>query len=205
MTFSDWLGLLGLASGLVSIILAVVAIWLAIHFYNQAKGSEIAVATALADIRAQTSTLERIAGRQLDRLTKYATQSKPEDPQLAEFLITFRQFTQTALAPAIPAQGGASSAILGTEHLLSIYNVMYFAALANIGWNRQLLPGNQRPADQEPMALLVDESHQFFYAHLHILDSHRPDALQRAGILEGLASIRNELIPLLRTSHTVEP
>src|SRR5262245_56185447 len=140
MTLSDWLGVVGVSAGIVSIALAGVAIWLSLYFYNQAKGAEGAVSTALADIRAQTATLERITGRQLDRLTKFATQGRSEDPQFAEIMVIFRQLTAAALAPPQPAQLRDPV----PDHVVAIYNVMYFSALANIGWQQQLPPVAER-------------------------------------------------------------
>jgi len=59
-----------IAASIASIILAVVAIWQAVHFYTQGKNTESRVETALSSIRAQVETLQSINGRTLDRLTK---------------------------------------------------------------------------------------------------------------------------------------
>jgi hypothetical protein len=201
MTLPDWLGILGLVAGIVSIVLGIMAIWLSLHFYREAKGAEAAVSTALVDIRAQTATLERITARQLDRLTRFATQPRSQDSQVSELVLIFRQLTAVALAPP----GSQPQADPLPEHVRAIYNVMYFAALANIGWNRQLLPAGERSSDDEWMVNLVDESHQFFFAHLHLLDG-TPESIRRnAGILDKAMWVRNELVPHLRTSHTVDP
>src|SRR3989442_6696881 len=164
MTLPDLLGILGLVAGLVPVLVGIVAIWLSLHFYHQAKGAETTVSTALADIRAQTATLERIAGRQLDRLTRFATQPRPEDPQVSELMIIFRQLTAVALAPDGPDREDPPP-----EHVQAMYNVMYFSAVANIGWNRQLPPASERSADDQGIANFVDETHQFFFAHFHML------------------------------------
>jgi hypothetical protein len=201
MTFPDWLGLLGLVAGLVSIVLGVIAIWLSLHFYHQAKGSETAVGTMLADIRAQTATLERIAGRQLDRLTRFATQPRQEDPQVSQLMVIFRELTAVALSPG---DSEPQTEPL-PDHVRALYNVLYFSALANIGWNRQLLPASQRSPDDQWIANFVDETHQFFFAHFHMLQGLDETVLEEAGVSDKTAWVKSELVPHLRTSHTVEP
>ena len=58
-----------IVASFVSVILAVIAIWQAIHFYTQGKNTESRVESALSSIKAQVETLQSINGRTLDRLT----------------------------------------------------------------------------------------------------------------------------------------
>lgn len=74
----DALGIVGLVAGIVSVILAIIAIWQAVHFYTQGKNTEFRVETALAAIQGQVQTLQAVNGRTLDRLTKYVTTPKDE-------------------------------------------------------------------------------------------------------------------------------
>jgi len=69
-----------IVASIVGAILAVVAIAQAVYFYTQTKGSEARVENALTGIKEQTEALKAISGRQLDRLTKYATAPREEHP-----------------------------------------------------------------------------------------------------------------------------
>lgn len=67
-----------------SIALALVAIGQATYFFIKSKDSEKTVETALDGIRQQTETLQKIAGRQLDRLTKFVTEPRPIEERPTE-------------------------------------------------------------------------------------------------------------------------
>jgi hypothetical protein len=82
---------------------------------------------------------------------------------------------------------------------------MYFAAVANIGWNRQLPPASERSADDQAIANFVDETHQFVFAHFQMLQGLDEAVLRQAGVLDTIVWVKGELVPHLRTSHTVAP
>jgi len=86
-----------IGASIASIVLAIVAIVLAVYFYTQAKQSEKDVANSLSKIEAQSQALEKITGRQLNRLTKHITERKgldeihPELKIIADMASTFKQ------------------------------------------------------------------------------------------------------------------
>lgn len=73
------LELASLMASIASIILAVIAIWLALYFYHKSKQTEKIVALDLTEIKTQAGTLERLTGRWMDRFTRYAVNPKPAD------------------------------------------------------------------------------------------------------------------------------
>src|SRR5437773_694826 len=131
MTTSDWSALWAIGSGVVSLILAVIAIWLSLYFYTRGKDTEKSVTNALAEIKAQTAALERLSAKQLDRLTKFATEGRPTDPALAEVARTFKEMSLLILQPA-PSAPSQSASRLQADLMLANFQSMYFAGILNV-------------------------------------------------------------------------
>lgn len=129
----DALGIIGLVSGIVSVILAVIAIWQAIHFYTQGKNTESRVETALSAIKAQVETLQSINGRTLDRLTKYATTHREDgSTQVATALSSaLKELPAIFLQFKVPPQGSNHTEM--RREIVSCYICLwYYSATANI-------------------------------------------------------------------------
>ena len=73
-----------IVGSIVSVIVGLVAISLAVYFYTQSKDTEGNVSTALASIQAQTEALQKLTGRWMDRLTRYATEARPSEEALVQ-------------------------------------------------------------------------------------------------------------------------
>ena len=82
-----------IVSSIVSIILAIVAIGLAVYFFVVGRNTETRVGSSLTKIETQAEMLQRLTGRQLDRLTKFVTEDKrpADDSRLTEFLALVMQ------------------------------------------------------------------------------------------------------------------
>lgn len=103
------------AISVASTVLAVVAIWLSIHFFVKGKDSEKAVEKALEGIKAQTDTLQKVASRQLDRLTRYATEPRPADFLDTVVTDTFRVvLSQFQASSQASASGDLRSELVAT-------------------------------------------------------------------------------------------
>jgi hypothetical protein len=120
---------LGVALGAVSIALAIVAIWQAMYFFSKGKTTESTVTTALAEIKAQTAALERLAGRQLDRFTKAATQERHPE----EVILTVARILSVVTPPAPAPTPSAGDARALREELIACYiYILYLAGLSNV-------------------------------------------------------------------------
>mgnify|MGYP003587795725 CR=1 FL=1 len=103
-----------LAGSIVSIVLGLFAICLSIYFFVQSKKTEQNISVSLAKIETQTDALQKLTGRQLDRLTKYVTQPKSSstDEAMAELIPVLKDLPKSLLsAPSAstpPAQGTAN-------------------------------------------------------------------------------------------------
>lgn len=80
--------ILNTSVGLMSLVLGGFAIWLSWAFYSKAKDAEKQTAVTLEAIKAQSNTLQRLTGRWMDRLTRYATESRPADEGLMMLINT---------------------------------------------------------------------------------------------------------------------
>ncbi len=149
----------GLVAGIVSVILAGVAIWQAMYFYTQGKTTEGRVETALAGMKAQVETLQAVNAKITERLTRFATAPRNESAQTAElFAVTLRSLPEIALKLLPPTQTTNEPA-LRHEITLTYVGLWYYAASTNI-WASFCLP---RPEefDQERHAFVkraVDQS-----------------------------------------------
>lgn len=68
-----------IGSSIASIILAIVAILLSVYFYTQSKKSEKDITNSLSKIETQSQTIEKITGKQIERLTEHLTKQSGLD------------------------------------------------------------------------------------------------------------------------------
>ena len=97
--------IVGLVAGVVSVILAIVAIWQAMYFYSKGKDTESRAEAALVGIKAQVETLQAVNAKITERLTRFVTTPRNEAAQTAElFAITLRSLPEIALKFLPPSQ-----------------------------------------------------------------------------------------------------
>ena len=70
--------IINVTAAIVSIILGILAIVLSLWFYRQTKDTEKEVSRSLSKIETQAEMLQKITGKQLDRLTKFVTAPRRE-------------------------------------------------------------------------------------------------------------------------------
>ena len=122
-----------IVASFVSLILAIIAIWQAIHFYTQGKNTESRVETALSSIKAQVETLQSINGRTLDRLTKYATTHREDGSSQATQALSnaLRDLPAILLQFKVPSQD-SNQAVMRKEIVNCYICLWYYTATANI-------------------------------------------------------------------------
>lgn len=124
-----------IGASIASIVLAVVAIVLAVYFYTQAKKSEKDVANSLSKIEAQSQALEKITGRQIERLTKHITERKgldeihPDLKIIADMASTFKQNNSEIQNFENNDRLQIVKYMIGTYYYCSIANYYAFMAL----------------------------------------------------------------------------
>lgn len=164
----------GLAGNIVSLVLGVVAILMAVAFYLAGRGTEQRVAASLTKIETQTDMLQKITGKQLDRLTRFAT-DRPEVEQAkpAELILGLIQIAEPLVRILHPPASGAPSAAQTAELVNCYIGLYYYSALTNF-WAQVSLPTIEN----------YDETNNFQAATRRIVDSSCADFAAMAGILE---------------------
>jgi hypothetical protein len=129
---TDWNMVIALVSLITSIVLSVVAIGMSLYFYTQGKNTESNVRAVLAEIKQQTDTLQKISGRQLDRLTRAVTESKPANEE-RQFLFIVEAMKHISATTAIspPPSPSELPADMRNWILLLSTDAYFHAAVSN--------------------------------------------------------------------------
>jgi hypothetical protein len=95
----DWNLSLSIASLLTGGALSVLSIALSAYFYTQAKNTESRVQVSLGEIRQQTDSLNKLAGRMLDRLTRAVTEIRPAHEERQLLVLVEAMRTMVHMSP----------------------------------------------------------------------------------------------------------
>jgi len=166
----------GMASNIVSMILAIMAMWFAFYIYDKGKATDQSITNSLSKIEAQAESLQKLSGRWMDRLTRYVTQERPPGPldQTLPELVTVLATLPQAITMQInqPAKSDPPEHLI--EELLTCYIVIYYyTALTNF-WAQGYLPD---VAD-------FDEKNEFHQLTKRVTDGSSQDFGNIARILE---------------------
>lgn len=197
MTSTDWSIVWSIVSGIVSLALGVLAIWLSVHFYTKGKDTEQSVSNSLAEIKAQTAALERISAKQLMRLTKFATEARPSEHSLGEVARTFREMSMLVMRPA-PTPASAPVDRLQADLLTSQVHAMYFAGLLNVFLTAGL--SETEPGDEAYgwICGAIEQSFVFFRGMEHVIARLNPAFVQKVVPPALLREIRSDLSPIVK-------
>jgi hypothetical protein len=162
-----------IAGSIASIVLAVVAIFLAVYFYTQSKKSEKEVSNSLSKIETQAEALSKITGRQLDRLTKHATERRPQEglPDLDAFV-----YLATSITQSLSATQPANNSHLQLENLRMTIGALYYSAASNFFAYMSL-----------PAVSDYDENNQFHATTKRMMDLTQADVVYLDNILNDIA------------------
>lgn len=123
-----------------SLVLAVVSIALAVYFFVQAKNSETSTTEALASIRSQTDALQKLTGRWMDRLTRYATEGNPANEHMIHILTAIREVPVTvARSIQLPNNHHEQVHTLTNEAIMGYIGILYYSAMSNV-YSQMSLP-----------------------------------------------------------------
>jgi len=153
--------IINLVSSLASLILSVIAIWLALYFYKSSKSTESEVKTTLTEIKTHTGALERLTGKWMDRFTRFVTSPQPVDEMQERLLQIISFTTQSSVNQLPPAPDGDTKPKL-TEYLISSYLALYYyTGLTNIA-TQFYLPKIEELEPENTIKSIVDKSHADF-------------------------------------------
>ena len=112
-----------IVASVVSIILGLVAIAVSIYFFVTNQKTEKNVSNSLTKIETQTEMLQKITGRQIDRLTKFVTEPKPSiiDESLPDIISRLTELPQTMLAQIQQSAGPGNESQLPFDAILVLH------------------------------------------------------------------------------------
>lgn len=156
MTQASALEIWSIVSSIVSVILAVFAIALSIYFFVAGKRTEIKLASSLTKIETQAEMLQKLAGKQLDRLTKYVTEDRPGsiDESIPQLITVLSQLPQTLIAQIQYSSATADREQLVSE-LITCYIAIYFYTAQTNYWSQFYLPALADFEEAQPFHTLV--------------------------------------------------
>lgn len=147
-----------IVASIVSIILGLLAIALSLFFYSQSKNTEKEVEKALEGVKSQTDALQRLAGRQMDRLIRGVTEPRPVEDSLVQVMLTaITQMPASIVSQLQGASAGATNQALINEAITCYIATYYYAGIANVALQSFLRPlGEIEPDD--PTKRLIDQT-----------------------------------------------
>jgi hypothetical protein len=138
----DWFSLISAAA---SLVLAIISIWLAVHFFVKSKDAEREISDLLSKINAQTDLLQKVTNKMLDKYVTYTTQPKQAD----ETIVLLAQMVQTSLSQGLSNNGATTDNRQIMQELTTLYiAVFYHSAVSNI-YLQNMLPDSMTEIDGE--------------------------------------------------------
>ena len=193
MTVEAW----GMASNIVSMILAIMAMWFAFYIYDKGKATDQSITNSLSKIEAQAESLQKLSGKWMDRLTRYVTQERPPGPldQTLPELVTVLATLPQAITMQInqPTKSDPPEHLI--EELLTCYIVIYYyTALTNF-WTQGYLPDvadfDEKNEFHQLTKRVTDGSSQDFGNIARILEATDQQRLSRNSLAHMLVETRN--------------
>lgn len=152
--------IVNLISSLASLILALIAIWLALHFYDRAKSAEKQTAVNVNEIKTQTRALTDISSRMLDKYTDYAVQPKAADET---FLAVVQLLGQTTASNITNYPTANNATELREYGISATITALFYAGITNLAL-QDLLPINRGLVEEDNnLPQLLDGSRDDFF------------------------------------------
>lgn len=146
--------------GLVSLIMGGFAIWLSVHFYNQAKESEKQTSNLLARIEAQVDMLKGITAKQMSQLIRNVTDVKPIDENILQIIAMIRPSPDSD--NDIKLRDAQIEQLTG-EAITAYIAAFFYSSVTNVFAQMQL-PSKEKYAENfawsDAVKNLVDSSHK---------------------------------------------
>ena len=134
---------LSIIASIVSIIVAVLAIWLSVTFYRSGRDSEKQVSVSLSEIKTQAGSLQKLSGKWMTQLIEHVTEPKPSstDEALPHIIKAFAEIPQVIQASFQEKQTNESKPITESQ-LCELYVALYFYIAQTNYWSQFYLPTN---------------------------------------------------------------
>lgn len=155
---------ISILSGVFSISISVIAMVLSIVFYLAGRKTENSVSVSLAKIEAQTEALQKLSGKQIDKLMKHAFESNSNlsnNDAMVQLVSSLSQIPLTITTLIKQPIENTNS-----EEVIVLYSALYFYTAQTNYWSQFYLPtAHDFDPDNETHSLIkriVDLSHEDF-------------------------------------------
>lgn len=195
-------------SSIVSIILGFFAIFLSVYFFVVSRKSEKEVSQSLAKIETQAEMLQKITGKQMDRLTRYVTEERPNmaDDTLPKIVTVLAELplsiTATLQRMAVPDNQEQL-----INEIITCYIALYFYTVQTNYWAQQFLPNlsefNEDDINHITARRIVDMSNGDFNTIAQILSKVDPKKLEENAIAGLLIETRDAWKDYVKTCTEV--
>lgn len=156
--------MVSLVAGIVSVLLGFLAIGVSLYFYTQTKNTEKDLGKLLEGIRTQTDALQKIVGRQMDRLIRGVTDQPSSDfSAVYEMIGAIKEIPTTVITLLQAPSSSSSQAVQWWKHeaIKGYIGAYYYSALTNIA-HQYFLPPLDQLLPEDRMKRVVDSSHADF-------------------------------------------
>lgn len=192
------LELASLAAAITSIVLSVVAIWLALYFYHKSKQTEKTVASDLTEIKIQASALERMTGRWMDRFTRYAVNPKPADETTTLLMSIVERSISPMNTELKQINENDPPEDLITELITCYILIHYYSAVTNVASLGYLPENISQIASNVNIKELVESSNATFFHIDKILENIDQDKLRDNGSYSLYCETISDYKPLVK-------
>lgn len=130
---------ISILSGVFSISISVIAIFLSIIFYLAGRKTEISVSTSLTKIEAQTDALQKLSGKQIDKSMKHAldgANNSNGNDAMAQIMSTLSQIPLTITTILRQPTENTNDA----QTIADLYAALYFYTAQTNYWSQYYLP-----------------------------------------------------------------
>jgi len=132
MQLSDLWTAVCLGAGIASVVVCLIAIWLALQFYAKATTADKGLSNALIQLKVETELLQKLSGRQLAGLLGYGTASRSSQEKLLRALESVGAPVATLVIPGHVLDGDQTREELVAQSVSSCVAAHHFLALCNV-------------------------------------------------------------------------
>jgi len=135
----DTINTISILSGVFSISISVIAIFLSIIFYFAGRKTEVSVSRSLSKIEAQTDALQKLSGRQIDKLMKHALDGPnhgTSNDAMMQLMSTLSQIPLTITTILRQPTESTNDA----QKIADLYAALYFYTAQTNYWSQFYLP-----------------------------------------------------------------
>lgn len=183
-----------LVSSISSIILSILAIWLALYFYNHGRDVEKNSEKALEGIKTQSDSLQRLTAKWMDRLTRHITDQKPAEETILEVVQLMREYPTSPTASLNIPQNQEQIDNLTKQAISGYIGIYYYSALTNVFAQQHL-----------PLKEDFDPTSDYHNTVKSVLDFTSDDVLILKGVLQKIEESElknNPIYSLLEKTET---